>query len=247
MSSALPDFQQYQLAFTAHIRNPVLHGKPANVTAKRMAVYRHAIFNNFLTTVSACFPVCQQVLGQRAWKKLIRRFVAEHAAKTPIFKEIPFEFTRFLVTLEDTPPYLAALAHYEWVELEVSQQRVDMHKVSHIPNFLDEIPQFAAHQLLAYDYPVHQISKRYIPNAVTPTYLLVYRNAAFTVQFVALNPVTYRLLCLLNAQPSTGRQALSLLAVELGQSDSTAIVQFGLEILQDLAKQEVFTGTSNTL
>ncbi|OYZ10665.1 MAG: DUF2063 domain-containing protein, partial [Methylophilales bacterium 16-45-7] len=145
MSSALPDFQQYQLAFTAHIRNPTLHKKPASVAENRMAVYRQAIFNNFLTTVSSCFPVCQQVVGVRAWKKLIQRFVAEHAAKTPIFKEIPFEFTQFLASLEGIPPYLPALAHYEWVELEVTHQPIVQVEISPITDFLDEIPLFSPH------------------------------------------------------------------------------------------------------
>ncbi|MDO8960633.1 MAG: putative DNA-binding domain-containing protein [Methylophilus sp.] len=244
MTDVLPDFQQYQMAFTAHIRNPALHGKPANVPEKRMAVYRDAIFNNFLTTVSACFPVCQQVLGARGWKTLVRRFVAEYAAKTPIFKDIPFEFVQFLGRLEDIPVYLTELAHYEWVELEVTHQLTQTQPCSAVPDFLNEVPQFSAHQLLAYAYPVHQISKKNIPREKTTTYLLVYRNATFSVKFMALNPVTYHLLSLLKAQPLSGRQALKLLATELGQSDPTAILQFGHEILLDLARQEVFMGTS---
>jgi uncharacterized protein len=246
MSNSLPDFQQYQLTFTAHIRNPALHGKPANVQEKRMAVYRYAIFNNFFTTISACFPVCQQVLGARAWKKLIRRFVAEYAAKTPLFKEIPFEFVQYLAALEDIPPYLTELAHYEWVELEVTHQHLATKPCSETPDFLDEFPQFSAHQLLAYHYPVHQISKKNILSETAPTYLLVYRDAAFKVKFMALNPTTYRLLSLLKAQPCSGRQALITLAQELGQPDTVAILQFGLEILLDLARQGALIGTSKT-
>lgn len=244
--SVLPDFQQYQLAFTAHIRQPAIYGKPARVPDKRMAVYRNAIFNNFLSIISACFPVTQQVLGVRAWKKLVRCFVAEHAATTPIFKDIPYEFVQFLAKIDDIPAYLQALTHYEWVELEVAHQaaeNVSLTNPKSKPDFLDEIPLFAAHQLLAYDYPVHQISKKHIPDTITPTYLLVYRNQAFEVKFIALNPVTYRLLCLLKAEPCTGRQALANLARELQQHDVTAIIQFGLNILLDLASQQVFTGT----
>jgi hypothetical protein len=244
--SALPEFQQYQLAFTAHIRQPTLNGKPAKVPNARMAVYRNAIFNNFLSIVSACFPVTQQVLGARAWKKLVRRFVAEHATKTPIFKDIPYEFVQYLATLKDVPPYLQALTHYEWVELEVSHQPLDdarrMPDVEATLNLLDEIPQFAAHQLLAYDYPVHKISKKQIPDTITPTFLLVYRNQNFEIKFIALNPVTYRLLSLLKEQPRTGRQALMVLAQELQQAPDS-IIQFGEGILHELAEQQVFIGS----
>lgn len=246
--STLLDFQQYQLAFTAHIRQPAKNGKPAKIPNVRMAVYRNAIFNNFLSIVSACFPVTQQVLGTRAWRTLVRRFVAEHAAKTPIFKDIPYEFVHFLANLQDIPAYLQALTHYEWVELEVAHQQLANEGVTTSvkdahPDYLDEIPQFSAHQLLAYDYPVHQISKKNVPNAITPTYLLVYRNLTFDVQFIALNPVTYRLLSLLKNESCTGRQALVKLSQELQQQDFTAIIQFGLDILLDLASQQVFTGT----
>lgn len=247
--TALPDFQQYQLAFTAHIRQPAVYNKPAKVPNKRMAVYRNAIFNNFLSIVSACFPVTQQVLGVRAWKKLVRRFVAEHSATTPIFKDIPFEFVQFLAKLEDIPAYLQALTHYEWVELAVAYQTAEnevMSRQETKPDYLDEIPQFAAHQLLAYDYPVHQISKKHIPDTHIPTFLLVYRNQAFEVKFVVLNPVTYRLLSLLKVEPCTGRQALTKLAQELQQQDVNAILQFGLDILLDLASQQAFIGTIKT-
>lgn len=249
--SAVPEFQQYQLAFTAHIRQPDLHRKPAKVPNNRMAVYRNAIFNNFLSIFSACFPVTQQVMGARAWKKMVKRFIAEHAASTPIFRDIPFEFVKFLAGLDDLPAHLQALTHYEWVELAVAHQPVDNTvatmtlKDSATLNLLDEIPQFAAHQLLAYDYPVHMISKKNIPDTSTPTYLLVFRNQTFDVKFIALNPVTFRLLSLLKVEPRTGRQALTLLAQELQQAPDS-IMQFGEGILHDLAAQQVLIGAINS-
>lgn len=240
--SAIPEFQQYQLAFTAHIRQPASNRQPAGVPKARMAVYRNAIFNNFLSIISACFPVTQQVMGVRAWKKLVRRFVAEYATKTPIFKDIPQEFVQFLAQLEDIPAYLQALTHYEWVELEVAHQPDDVvtikTELDASPNFLDATPQFTAHQLLAYDYAVHQVSKKKIPQNITPTFLLVYRNQNFEIKFITLNPVTYRLLSLLKEQPRTGRQALTLLAQELQQAPDT-IIQFGADILRALVTQEV--------
>lgn len=239
----LPAFQQYQLAFTAHIRDPKTHGKPRGVLDQRMAVYRHAIFNNFFNIVSACFPVCQQALGARAWKKLIRRYIAGYAAQTPVFREVPETFIAFLNTLEDVPAYIKALAHYEWVELAVSHQPAADSQLSAQLNMLDEYPQFAPHQLLAYDYPVHQISRRHIPTHITPTYLLVYRDSAFEVRFIALNPVTFQLLTILEAQVSTGRQAITALADALGQ-DPQQLIAFGEEILLDLYHQQAFVGTS---
>lgn len=240
-----PAFQQYQLAFTAHIRDPKAHSKPRGVVDQRMAVYRHAIFNNFFNIVSACFPVCQQVLGVRAWKTLVRRFVAGYAAHTPIFREVPETFIAFLNTLEDVPAYIKALAHYEWVELQVSHLPAAASQLSTQPDMLDEYPQFAPHQLLAYDYPVHQISRRHVSEQVTPTYLLVYRDSAFEVRFIVLNPITFQLLNMIDAQACTGRQAITALGDSLGQ-DPQRLITFGEEILLDLLHQQAFVGTSTS-
>ena len=111
------DFQLYQFEFTAHIRNPNLHPKPANVVETRMAIYREAIFNNIYESASACFPVCQKVVGLREWRKLIHDFVANFAANTPLFREIQKQFLAFLSTEKNLLVYLTQLAHYEWVEL----------------------------------------------------------------------------------------------------------------------------------
>lgn len=238
------DFQQYQLAFTAHIRNPTLHKKPAKVNPQRMAVYRNAVFHNIFESVSVCFPVCQKVLGKRAWHRLIRHFVVNHQAASPIFRDIPKEFLAFLESAVDAPTYLQSLAHYEWVELAVSALETPNIATSTTANLIDEMPVLApANILLEYDYPVHKISAHYKPASPELTYLLVFRNSAFEVKFIELNPMTHRLLYLIHADKLTGRQALTRLAKEINHPDTEAIVQFGKAILEDLAEQEAIIGS----
>ena len=77
----LLDFQQYQLAFTKYLRQPKSAPKPAKVSAEGMAIYTEIVFNNIVSSVSACFPVAQLVMGKRAWTKLIRDFVIERLAR----------------------------------------------------------------------------------------------------------------------------------------------------------------------
>ncbi len=238
------DFQQYQLAFTAHIRNPTLHKKPAKVNAQRMAVYRDAVFHNIFESVSVCFPVSQRVLGKRAWHRLIRNFVVNHQAASPIFREIPKQFVDFLESFADAPPYLLALAHYEWVELAVSALETSTITTSKTANLIDETPVLAAaSMLLQYQYPVHKISASYKPTSPEPTYLLVFRNSTYDVKFIELNPMTHRLLSLIDKDKLTGRQALTTLATEINHPDIEAIVQFGKSILKDLAEQEAIIGS----
>jgi hypothetical protein len=68
------------------------------------------------------------------------------------------------------------------------------------------------------------------------TFLLVFRNAANTVKFIELNPMTYQLLKLIDENEMTGEQALVKLAEHIKHPDTNAVIQFGAEILADLAK-----------
>lgn len=243
------DFQQYQLEFTAHIRNPSAHKKPARVVEERMAVYREAVFNNIFESVSVCFPVCQATIGKRAWRALLKEFVKTYAAQSPLFREIPQQFLQYLEmatpeTVKNLPPFLYQLAHYEWVELAVSALETKAVKLSKKIDFLKETPVLAAaHMLLEYDFVVHKISKKHKPKSTEKTYLLVFRNTENNVKFIELNPMTYKLLRLIEENGMPGEQALVQLAEAINHPDTDAIVQFGVGILEDLATQDAIIGS----
>jgi len=241
------DFQRYQLEFTAHIRSPKTAKKPANVPDARMAVYREIVFNNIFGSASACFPVCRTILGNRAWLKLTRQFFALHQATTPIFREIPQEFLKFIATVTNLPVYFQQLAHYEWVELAIGLQTATTPKLSKNTELLDESPALApAHMLLEYNYPVHKISAKFKPKNEEKTYLLVFRNNKFEVKFIELNPTTFQLLKLIHENDMTGEQALVSLSEHIQHPDTNAVIAFGLEILQDLTEQGAIIGSVKT-
>ena len=237
-------FQKYQIAFTAHIRDPKAHAKPAKVQDARIAVYREIVFNNIFGSVSACFPVCQAVLGKRAWLKLTKQFFAQHQASTPLFREISQEFLKFIASASGLPLYFQPLAHYEWVELAVSSQKTETPKLSKKTDLLHEKPQLApAHMLLEYDFAVHKISGKFKSENKEKTYLLVFRNADFKVKFIELNAVTFELLKLIQSNHLPGEQALARLAEALPALDSKTVLNFGLQTLQDLANQQAIIGS----
>ena len=240
------DFQRYQIAFTAHIRNPSANKKPARVQNTRMAIYREIVFNNIFSSVSACFPVCKSILGVRAWRKLVRAFFADHQATTPIFREIPQQFLQFIDTKIDFPVYFLSLAHYEWVELAVASVQTDPIKLSKKTDLLNEKPMLApAHMLLSYDYAVQSISKRHLPKGTEQTYLLVFRNIENKVKFIELNPITFQLLNLIQTNELTGKQALTKLAEEIAHPNVGAMITFGAEILTDLVNQQAIIGSTS--
>ena len=249
MSKELPSFQQYQLAFTQHLRDPKHYPRPKDAAEKGLAVYEEIVFNNIFESVSACFPVAQKVLGKRAWLKLVQDFMREHSANTPIFRKIPEEFLSYLATQQNLPPYLDSLCHYEWVELAVSvmDATLDQEPIDPAEDFLQQKVVFnPALQLLNYDYDVQNISPRYKPKKQASTQLLVYRNAEDIVKFVELNPVTHRLVALLQ-EGKRGIEALELISMELGHAEPETVTQFGLEILKDFKRQGIILGAHKTL
>ncbi|MES1987088.1 MAG: putative DNA-binding domain-containing protein [Pseudomonadota bacterium] len=250
MTKSTLSFQQYQQAFTAHIRDPHNRPRPKNVQAKGMDVYKEIVFNNLFESVSVCFPVAQKVIGKRAWLKLIRGFFRGHSSSTPIFRKIPEEFLAYLsntqaLTPACFPSYLTSLCHYEWIELLVSTMVDEAEKpdINTMGDLLRNQPAFAhTMQLLNYEYAVQKISPRYKPKEKVNTQLLVYRNAEFEVKFVELNSITYRLIEILIQEKVNCEQALTMLAKEINQPKTESIIQFGLEILEDLRSQGVILG-----
>ncbi len=250
MTKDMLSFQKYQLAFTSHIRDPLQQPRPKNVKARGMEVYKEIVFNNLFESVSACFPVAQKVIGKRAWLRLIRGFFLEHSSSTPIFRKIPEEFLAYLSNInalspESFPVYLTSLCHYEWVELLVSTMKdeTDKRNISAVGDLRMNQPVFApTMQLLNYEYAVQKISPRYKPKMKENTQLLVYRNTEFEVKFIELNSVTYRLIEILKQEKVNCEQALTTLAKEINQTQTESIIQFGLDILEDLRSQGVILG-----
>lgn len=234
----MQDFQAYQNAFTAHIRDPEHNEKPAQVDDHRMGVYREIVFNNLVSSVSSCFPVCKKILGEARWQSLCRAFFASDQTKTPIFREIPQAFLDFLPTQAQLPEYLIALAHYEWVELALANMPdvpLNIDEACDVLN--DHIMLNPSHMLMEYAYPVHQISDIYQPESPDTTHLLIFRKVDYRIEFIVLNPMTYQLLLLIK-QKQTGKQALSLIAEHLQHPEPHTIIQFGKAILDDLRMQQ---------
>ena len=249
MPAALPEFQRYQLAFSAHIRDPQAHPRPTGVDARRMKIYTELLYNNVEGFLLACFPVLRKVLGARKWAKLVRAFFSTHRSCTPYFRQIPDEFVQFLqnewTAPEDYPPFTLALAHYEWIELvlSVSNRRLDR-AVDAAGDLLNGVPLLnPVLANLRYDWPVQRIAPR---RALKPveTFLLVFRDAGDDVQFSEINAFTARLLSLLEPGTLTGRSALQQIADESRHPDPALILQAGAALLQDLRTRGAIVGVA---
>lgn len=228
------DFQKFQLAFGRHIRDPRRAPRPADVPARRMAIYNELLFNNLTGFLDACFPIAQQILGEKRWRRLQRSFFRTARCRTPYFREIPRAFLDWLPP-ESGPRWLAELAHYEWVELALDV--IDAATPAHDPqgDLMAGMPVLApALMNLAYAWPVQRIGPDYRPRKAQPTHLLVYRDAADDVQFIELNPVSARLVDLLQEARLTGHAACSSIAGQLGLADAQPVIRHGAALLAQL-------------
>ena len=125
-ATAPHSFQAFQHAFARHLRDPHHTPRPAGVPARRMAVYNELLFNNVCGFLDSCFPVSRRVLGEARWRRLGRSFYRDWPLHSPLYREIPREFVRYLQQTDGLrlPAWLPELAHYEWAELAVDVMEV---------------------------------------------------------------------------------------------------------------------------
>ena len=249
----LPEFQQKQYAFAAHIRDPDANAPPPGIEDRRMAIYRELFFNNLSSLLGSTFPVLRKLLPQEHWRAIIREFMAAHQAETPYFLEIPGEFVKFLQTehrqSDEDLPFLEELAHYEWAELalSVSEDENDLSRIDPDGDLVAAVPvKSVLAWLLTYRFPVHRISEQFQPRepGEQPTYLAIARKADDELGFMELNPVTARLLELIdgNEQQESGRTLLLRLADELNYPDPEALVKHGAEAMQQMRRSGILLG-----
>lgn len=256
-------FQDSQLAFAAHIRHPQLNAAPTDLEDRRLAIYRDLFYNNIEGFLASGFPVLRSILGDCLWHKMVRDFIHNHQSHSPYFLQISEEFLGYLnderqIQATD-PPFMLELAHYEWVELALDVSTLYIPAENNIPaekpheiernyskgvNVLDNIPLISptAWRFL-YQFPVHRIGPHFQPQEAgpSPTALIIYRNRDLQVHFMESNPLTLRLLNILDAQQHSGREAIVKLAAEISHPQPEDLVEFGGDILVELYKKDIIS------
>jgi hypothetical protein len=251
-----PKFQQQQYAFAAHIRDPQNAPAPEGLEDRRMAIYRELFFNNLRSLLSNMFPVLTKLHSDQHWRRLVRKFMQRHQAHTPYFLQLPAEFLDFLQNeYEPGPddfPFLAELAHYEYIELalSISEETDDLDGVDPEGDLLAGVPvKSALAWVYAYQYPVHRISAEFLPEAPAgqPVYLAVYRDTSDKVGFLELNAVTAGLLNAIqeNDAGQTGDALLRKLAADINYPDTDAFVAHGSAAMQEMRSLDILTGARN--
>jgi hypothetical protein len=245
-------FAVTQRLFTRHLREPGRAPAPADVSAERIEVYRDLVYRNVDRMISNLFPVLRKITPDDRWEPLVRDFFARHRCRTGLFTKIPFEFLQFLEEERDDPtdpPFIAELAHYECMEYAatIDPKEVDATGIDAGGDLLGGVPALSPlARPLRYQFPVQHLSPTNLP-AEAPaqyTYIVVCRTRADKVEFTELNPVSARLVELIqNNGARTGRELLLQIAEELHHPDPDVVIRGGRDILARLHAKDVILGT----
>jgi hypothetical protein len=252
------DFQSIQHNFTAYLRSPDDNPPPGGIEQRRLHIYRDLFYNNVAGFLAQGFPVLHQILTAKSlWHPLARAFFSSHSCSSPYFADIPGEFARFVSTFNPSnspyPPYLAELAHYEWLEmvLDISTDSVDGALIDPAGDLLKGAPVInPVHRLVQYQWPVTTISADHEPAEPLPTpmCLLLFRDLDFRVHFIEINEPTHLLLAQLASEPGlTGEQYLCALSRKMPHIDPQQLFHFGAELLADFLQRGCILGAAKTI
>lgn len=244
----MTDFTTVQRDFVAHIRDPENQAFNYDIEDRRMGVYRDLFFNNICGFIDTGFPVLKSLYTEDAWRQLSRDFFVQHACRSPFFVDISKEFVEFLSNeyepKETDPPFLAALAHYEWVELDVSIRK------GNAP--LSESSQLSSEavigvsdvaSLVSYEFPVHQISPDFQPQEPSESvFLIVYRTRDDRVEFTLINQVTAFLIDTIEQNDTlTVPQLNQVMAEAMPQMETEQLASAINDILAQFIDNQILT------
>lgn len=258
-----PDILVYEQQFVNYIRDP----SPDKLTERlpqKAAIYARLLYSKFDGSLTACFPITRTFLGDESWRQLVRAFIREHRCQSPLYREIPDEFIGFLIKSKpqlDLPELIPELAHFEWMELvlETATELRENNQFEESGDALEDIPVLTpVLHLLRYRFPVQTLT---IGNIETwrqeetgsqsdneqPVILAGLRDSNYRIHFIKMNPVTARLIELLQDGFRTGRTALIQLAVELHYPSPENIIPFGEDILDQLVSQQIIIGVKHEI
>jgi hypothetical protein len=241
-----PSFIDTQYQFSRYIRDPDNNPAPENIEPRRMAIYQELFYNNIEGFIANGFPVLREITSDDAWHSMIRDFMIKHHCKTPLFHEIAREFLTYLDNERDNtndPVFIKELAHYEWVELALSVSDAETASFQ-LETGQDSLAlQYVTSPVawpLSYHYPVHLIEPDFQPTGPndSPVFLLVYRNQDDGVTFLELNPVSARLIDLLN-EGLTGQLAAQQIAQELQHPAPEVVIEGARSLIKDWVERDI--------
>jgi hypothetical protein len=233
--------QDFQDSYSQYLRAPTEKTLFADIPARRSQVYEELLFNNVCGFLDRCFPVARSLFDEKQWRQLNRNFYRDWQCHTPYFSRIPWEFVQYMANTStpDVGAWFSELLDYEWRELEADTHPAEVPHIQTPSSDNYGLRVNPTLQNLQYQWPVHQISKSFIPTEPKPTFLLVYRRCDHRVEFMEINAMTAALLQILQQEPTHPDTVIATLAELLPEGNHQVLRDFGKLLLLDLLEKNV--------
>ena len=247
------EFMRLQRAFAAHLRDPEQVAAPGGHEARRLDVYRQAVYANIERFMRDNYPRVRAVMSEAQWQAMLRDYLIRHVAHATAFVDLPQEFLAYLEhewRADPRLPFLYELAHFDWLEtvLGADPRTLALDAIDRDGDLIAGVPVAnPVMRIVSYRYPVHAIDADYQPLTAPAlvTRIAAFRDRAYAYGFLDLNGPAARLLELIVAgEGRSGREIFAVVAAELGSRDPAALVEAGGTILARMHARDVILGTA---
>jgi hypothetical protein len=247
VTSQAAKFQDLQIAFARHLRDPDQAPLPEGVSDRRAAVYRELFFANIEGALGRAFPVARELLGEAQWIGLVRGFWREHRSHSPEFPRVPGEFLDWFFDRESTgerePPFLGELLIWEHAELKAMLAPDDPKYAQ--ASLWEDCPVLSnSLEVHAFAFPVQQICLDWQPDspAEEPQFLACYRTRSLNVDFMTLSAGAAWLIQHMAESPEEpGYRHVSALAEATGLAPDLLAAE-GRNMLEDFLRRGIIIG-----
>lgn len=154
---------------------------------KRLEVYRDLVKGSFNELLKKIYPNIYK-LTNKEWKSLLSKYIEVFPPASPMLGKVGEKFPVFLSKqkkLLKKYPFIAELALYEWLELEIYE------KEDYCNSAKKNLILNPTHKFCEFKYPIPEIveSSLNLKNiSMKPTNLLIYRDPnSFKVRFMELS------------------------------------------------------------
>ncbi len=225
----------YQSGLAAYCRTGSLPAIPG-INAYNVIQYRRLVYNVVDDMLQNAYPLTHALLSVEEWEQVVNEFFIHHPCQSPQVWYMPKEFYQYL---SDTKhpllkkyPFLADLLWFEWVEVELFMMEDKTARAGNSGDVLfSKLVLNPEHQLLLFNYPVHEKSAKYITRGDKGNYYVIaHRNTEGEVNFTSIAPALARMIEYLSSAPLSITDLFDMFRQEydlpLTEDDQKIIIQF---------------------
>lgn len=198
--------------------------------------YRRLVYNVIDDMLENAYPLTAALVTAKEWKKMVNDFFTHHPCQSPQVWYMPKEFATYLIEqqhpLLEKYPLLTDLLWFEWTEVELFMMEDITTEYSITGDLLfSKLVLNPEHQLLSFNYPVHQKNARYISHADKGSYYAIaHRNKEGEIIFTDLSAALVRITEYLREEPLSVHELFNTFEkefkVQLTETDHHSIIAF---------------------